>query len=143
LFIWAHNGHIAVGLEAWPSMGTILREAYGTNYFAIGQTFDHGMVAQAQMPAVAISPAAHGTSEATFREAGLPIFFLDFHAVPQSTALGRWLAQPQLIRSLGGALITSADAQNEMKTVLSRAFDALIFVYEARAAQWNLGPPQG
>jgi erythromycin esterase len=141
LFIWAHNDHVAVGLEGWPSMGTVLREAYGADYFVIGQTFDHGMVAQAQMPAADISPAAPGTSEAIFREAGLPIFFLNFRTGPRNAALGRWLALPQLIRSLGGAPITATDAQTEMETVLSRAFDALIFVYEARPARWNLGSP--
>jgi erythromycin esterase len=138
ILVWAHNDHIAVGMEQWPSMGTILRKAYEKDYFAIGQTFDHGMVAQAQVAAVDIPAAAPGTSEATFREVGVPIFFLNLHTVPQGSALGRWLAQPQLIRSLGSALITSADAQNEMTTVLSRAFDALIFVDRARAARWVL-----
>ena len=141
VFIWAHNDHIAVGLEAWPSMGTLLRESYGAHYFAIGQTFDHGKVAQAGTAAADVSPAATGTSEAMFREARLPLFFLDFHAVPHSTALGQWLAQPQSIRSLGGNQITSADAQNEMTTVLPHAFDALIFIYETRAARWLLPPP--
>ena len=136
IFVWAHNDHIAVGLEEWPSMGTILRQSYGADYFAIGQTFDHGKVAQAQMGVADVGAAAPGTSEAMFGEAELPILFLDFHSVPQGTALGRWLAQPQLIRSLGGGPITSADAQNEMRAVLPRAFDALIFVYEARPAQW-------
>jgi erythromycin esterase len=70
VFIWAHNDHIAVGLEAWPSMGTILRESYGADYFAIGQTFDHGKVAEAQMEAADVSPAAPGTSEVAVSKNG-------------------------------------------------------------------------
>jgi hypothetical protein len=41
-----------------------------------------------------------------------------------------------LIRSLGGNAITPADAQNEMSTLLPRAFDAMIFIYNTRAAEW-------
>lgn len=135
VFVWAHNDHVAVGLEQWPSMGTILRESYGTDYFTIGQTFNQGMVAQAQMGAAYIGPARPGTSEAVFRAAEFPIFFLDFRTVPRNTVLGRWLAQPQWIRSLGGNAITTADAQNEMKAILPAAFDSLIFVNDARPAK--------
>lgn len=140
VFLWAHNAHIGVGLEAWPSMGTMLRQSYGSDYFTIGQTFDHGSVGQPRLTPAAIPPATGNASEIIFRQAGASPFFLDFSEVPLHSGLGYWLAEPHGIRSLGGDL-TATDLQNgEIETVLPSAFNAITFVDVSHPAQWFQTP---
>jgi erythromycin esterase len=135
VFIWAHNAHVAVGLEAWPSMGTFLRQSYGSDYFAIGQTFDHGSVSNTG-ELTAIPPAIGNASEVIFRKAGMSPFFLDFKEVPQHSQLGRWLFQLNGVRSFGAERIRAADVQDEIPVVLPLSFDAITFVDTSHPAQW-------
>jgi erythromycin esterase len=135
VFLWAHNGHVGVGLEAWPSMGTILRQSYGSDYFTIGQTFDHGSVSQPEGE-TKIPPAIGNASEVIFRKVGMSPFFLDFREVPRHSQLGRWLFQPNGIRSLGAGTIGAAEVQNEIAATLPLSFDAITFIDTGHPVQW-------
>jgi hypothetical protein len=137
IFLWAHNAHIGIGLEAWPSMGTMLRQSYGSDCFTIGQTFDHGSVGQPRLSPAAVPPATGNAGEVIFRQAGASPFFLDFGDVPPHSVLGRWLTEPHGIRSFGGEPIAAANVQNgEIETVLLSAFNAITFVDASHSAQW-------
>jgi erythromycin esterase len=139
VFLWAHNGHVGAGLMPWTSMGTLLRANLRTNYFAIGQTFDHGGVSVYAAAPVNIPATSGNASEAIFREAGTSPFFLNFAAVPPRTPLGQWLAQLHGIRTIGFlskanvAELSKSDG-GEAELLLPHAFDAITFVDAGHAA---------
>jgi hypothetical protein len=133
-FLWAHNGHVGVGLEAWPSMGTYLRNRLGSAYFAIGQTFDRGGVSLARFPSITLPPSSGNDSEVILRQPGTSPFFLDLRSIPRASPLGQWLSQPHGIKEIG-AVSNLAQAQGgEAEVDLRRAFDALTFVAVGHAA---------
>ncbi len=134
-FLWAHNGHVGVGAEPWTSMGTYLRAALRSNYFVIGQTFDHGDVSLQTNPPAYVKPGRGNASEVVLRQAGVSPFFLNFADVPPRSALAQWLAQPHGIREIG-AVWKASDLENagEWEVRLPRAYDAITFVTDAHAA---------
>lgn len=133
-FLSAHNGHVATAdLAPWTPMGTYLRAALKANYFAIGQTFDHGSLFVYEAAPANVPPAQGNASEVIFRQAIAP-FFLDFATVPKSTPLGRWLAQPHGLRTIGGVLKATDVPTDEPAVPLTSAFDAIIFVDNTHAA---------
>jgi hypothetical protein len=67
------------------------------------------------------------TGDAILAAAGMPVFFLDMHAVPPTSALGRWLAGPHLF-------LNDPESQPQ-PAILSRAYDGLIFLDSARPAR--------
>lgn len=135
VFLWAHNGHVGVGVEPWTSMGTYLRSALRSNYFVIGQTFDHGDLSLQSNPPAYVQSAQGNASEVVLRQAGVSPFFLNFADVPPRSALGAWLAQPHGIREIG-AVWKASDLENagEWEVRLPRAYDAIAFVDAAHAA---------
>ncbi|MBX7052761.1 MAG: erythromycin esterase family protein [Flavobacteriales bacterium] len=42
MFLWAHNGHVALQFRKLPVMGTYLKKIFHDQYYAIGFVFDHG-----------------------------------------------------------------------------------------------------
>ncbi len=134
VFLWAHNGHVGAGLMPWTSMGTHLRAALRSNYFAIGQTFDHGGMSVVHGAPANVPPAQGNASEVIFRQAAISPFFLDFASVPRNTPLGQWLAQPHGVRTIG-AVRNSANVPNDEPAVpLASAFDGITFIDNAHAA---------
>lgn len=141
VFLWAHNGHVGVDSETQVSMGTHLRAALHSNYFTIGQTFDHGELSLQRNPPAYVGPAQGNGSEVVLRQAGLSPFFLNFADVPAGSALGRWLAKPHGIREIGAVWKASEDiARAEWEVALPHAYDAITFVNDAHAAHsFDLG----
>jgi erythromycin esterase len=133
VFLWAHNAHVGVGVESWKSMGTYLRKSLGSNYFAIGQTFDHGDLSIQRSSAYVPSSIGNG-SEVIFRQAGISPFFLNFADLPPESAISKWLAEPRGIREIGAVWKASDVPDDEPAFRLPIAFDAITFVDAAHAA---------
>ena len=56
-------------------------------------------------------------------------------AVPVTSDLRRWLAEPHLYRALGAVWNITDPEANAMQESMSNAYDGLIFVDEGHAAQ--------
>jgi erythromycin esterase len=145
LVLWAHNGHVRLSEEMGiKSMGGWLRQRFGRKLYVLGFAFRQGEVRAVGMEKGRLSggpvnhkvpPSPEGTGDAVFSAAGMPLLFLDLRAVPEASALGRWLAEPHLYHSLGAGWIKDDPDSNLQPAAISKAYDGLIFVEEGHAAQ--------
>jgi erythromycin esterase len=145
LVLWAHNGHVRLSEQMGiKSMGGWLRQRFGPKLYVLGFAFRQGEVRAVSMEKGKFSggpvnhkvpPSPEGTGDAIFSAAAMPLLFLDLRAVPEASALGRWLAEPHLYHSLGAGWIKDDPESNLHPEVLSKAYDGVIFVEEGHAAQ--------
>lgn len=147
IVLWAHNAHIATAshMALLPTtMGQHLRRAFGDQMRVLGFAFDRGEFRSvplrrdgrapgAPIP-IRVPPSRPNRAEALLRLTGLPRFILDLRAVPAASALGRWLAEPQTMRAMGGAYVAADDVTAYGTSVLPEAFDALVFIEESSAS---------
>ncbi len=146
LVIWAHNGHVAATSDAlgYQTMGSHLRQSFGTGMVVFGLTFDSGTVRAFQMTGgritgrptpLPVAPAGFGFSEYAFHLAGMPRFILPLRNINATSALGRWLAQPQRIEMIGAVFDPALPHQHEVEIILPQAFDALVYFDKSDASQ--------
>jgi erythromycin esterase len=135
--VWAHNFHIAAYPSlGFTSMGSVLRQRFGRNYYAVGFAFDHGAVSPNGVFAPIVVPPAYPlTAEAILREVQTPAYALNLDAVPIHSPLGRWLNRPEPIQAFGSIGGPQDLRQRFALVQLPRLYDALIFVHESHAPQ--------
>lgn len=148
IVLWAHNAHVVTAPFArdFISMGQHLRNIYGDKLRSVGFVFDRGEVLAIPFKGGHVSPSLPGltpiklppakpnSADALLSATGLPLFLLDLRAVPATTSLGRWIADPQALRNFGKFYALDDPSAAYQSTVLSKAFDALLFVKETNAA---------
>ena len=130
IVVWGHNYHlrydnaaIAPRAEVFPgvaarSMGSWVRERFGSRVYTIGQyEFEGGSVDNARKPYV-ISPAVEVSLERRLAASGLPVAFVDLKSASGQREL-RWLNEPVGARYNG---------QYEQTLVPIRQYDALLFL---------------
>jgi len=144
IVLWAHNGHVGAFTAGHRSMGSYLRETYGPKLYALGFAFNSGEIRAVKMTSgrmsgraipLPVTPAQAGTGDAVLHQAGLPLFFLDFHAVPLSSVLGGWLASPHPFRMPGAAWDPAEAAMFAQPVVLQTTYDGLIYVDVSHASR--------
>ncbi|MFY9737470.1 MAG: erythromycin esterase family protein, partial [Candidatus Cybelea sp.] len=141
--LWAHNGHIGATAElSYHSMGTYLRQRYGTDYYTIGQTFGSGTVraiVQGQgLKTVTIPPRASDTIAALFGPLDA-VAFLDLRGLRPGSPLQTFFSSSHGIQEIGGAV----DPQHPpypMQIVAPNSFDGLVYVPTSTASTYGVGP---
>src|SRR5262249_30692117 len=122
IVVWAHNIHIA-RLDSLPSMGTYLSRHYQDGYRPIGLSFYKGSFTVFGPPhAMSLSAPAAGTYNATFANAGSPLYALAIGQTPPGPVTA-WAHGPhELINyGVGGQDLT-------MHGSLQSWYDAIVFV---------------
>ena len=144
IVLWAHDGHIGAFTAGHRSMGSYLRETYGSKLYALGFAFDSGEIRAVKMTGgrmsgqavpLPVPPAQAGTGDAVLHQAGLPLFFLDFHAIAPGSVLGGWLASPHPFRMPGAAWDPAEAALFAQPVVLQTTYDGLIYVDVSHASR--------
>ncbi len=131
IVLWAANGHISYQSGG---MGDLLRRKFGGRYHVLGFSFRRGQVRAMPGPTAHSVPAApQGTGNAVLGTAGMPLFYLDLRAVPNSSALGKWLTSPHLFVQIGAKWSTDSLESNLYATTLAACYDSFIFVDEGHA----------
>ncbi len=138
IVLWAHNAHVSMGSDSsYKWMGAWLRGRLRSGIYQLGFRFRAGTARAMSITAegknngvtnnlVPLSPA--GSGDAVLSAAGSPLFFLDLHSVRGETALGRWLRQPHLFRSLGAIWYEQTPDLHFQLEVLTDLYDGIIFV---------------
>ncbi|MBA3826791.1 MAG: erythromycin esterase family protein [Ktedonobacterales bacterium] len=99
IVLWAHDTHIGTFQNAgsttppYITMGEYLRQRYGAAYFAIGQTFYAGDFNTPGGNTHHLDAPTANSGNAVLCSLGMPLYFLDLHAIPASNAR-TWLDQP-------------------------------------------------
>jgi erythromycin esterase-like protein len=73
--------------------------------------------------------------DALFASTGMARFVLDFRQVSPSSALGRWLARPRMIREPGWTYDLDNEWDGYERKILPASYDCIIFVAESSATR--------
>ena len=129
LVLWAHNFH--VGTYSGSSMGSSLRQRYGSEMVIFGFSFDRGgfTAIGSGMLGPQLQPDGPATGwEAFFRKAEKPLFFLDLRR-PFSPQAAAYLAQNQRMWSIGASWDASKIELNHRPLIwLKTAYDVVIYI---------------
>ncbi|HVG24865.1 MAG TPA: erythromycin esterase family protein [Thermoanaerobaculia bacterium] len=140
--VWAHNAHVSTNdRSSYKPLGALLRNAYGTRYYALATSFNRGSF-RAQVPgstppdvrSFTLPAALPGTIDALLAAMRMPLAIVDLRAdAPPPVA--SWLAEPRRMHWIG-ALWSDANtgAQAFQPFVLTRDFDGVLFVENTSAA---------
>jgi erythromycin esterase len=142
--LWAHNGHVGTApANGSKSMGSYLREVFGNEMVVVAFALERGAIrAQAikdgkmRPPGEVKLTHAHPHSlDALFASTGMARFVLDFRQVSPSSALGRWLARPRMIREPGWTYDLDNEWDGYERKILPASYDCIIFVAESSATR--------
>lgn len=150
MVVWAHNGHIATlnygnGI---PAMGAHLRAFYGKSYYALGFAFNQGSFQSRNMDDKSdqngalmefkVGPEPKGAVGWYLSQPGIKDFILDLRSAPQEGPVGRWLAAPLPMRSIGSGFSTKWNSEQYLApTSLAQNFDGIVFIETTTRARPN------
>jgi erythromycin esterase len=138
MIVWAHNGHIALNPgEQGKSMGALLRQRFGENFYSVGFALAGGEVRAVGSDGLSIyhmPPAPEGTGDEVLALARLPSFFLDIRRLPEDSFLWKWLIEPHRFYTIGARWNDALPDSNISVFSPSRSFDGLVFFREGRAS---------
>ncbi|MBS1825778.1 MAG: erythromycin esterase family protein [Acidobacteria bacterium] len=133
IILWAHSGHLTREPGS-QSAGEILAKTYGKDYFILGFTFHQGAVrASPGQSEHAVPPAPTGSGSDVFTKASIPLFLLCATTPPPTSALGKWIAQPQLFYHFGAYWNTRSLDANLARITLKDSYDCFIHTRESTA----------
>lgn len=146
LILWAHNTHVETALPMTKSMGSYLREQFGSEMISAGLSFYGG-----SFNAVAYNSAKKRSGdirvqkidappadsyEAYFHSAGMPRFVLDLRlAELQAGPELEWLAGPHPFRSIGVAYDATRPLDYCYQARLADEFDLVFFIDETTSSK--------
>lgn len=132
--LWAHDGHVTAfdyTMPSWHPLGTRLRAALGSRYFAVGTVVGGGTFRARPapgVPAVVMQfPERAMPANELFSSVG-HAFFLNFASLAPSSELRKWLDKPRDVFMAGGTVIPGAEVTVSLPLI--RAFDAVVFLPE-------------
>lgn len=136
--IWAHDGHVATsgGMQMrWKTMGAILRESIGSDYYAIGSTFGYGSLRAKTVPGlnvrstvVSIPQNIRTTIQEALDGAKRAVYVQIRNRAIDSTTTP-WLHQPQTMWAFGGVVSARELQQSGLWTFIpADTFDGLIYI---------------
>lgn len=147
--VWAHNGHISAGDEnaIYPPFGWHLRRFYGSEYYALGFSFNQGGFqsrnlqtqdsAQRLLTAFTVKPAPADTIDWFLAQTNLKTFLIDFSLERHNPELNEWLAAVQPMRSIGSGYTPDFEQNYFVPTILGKEFDGLFFIDTTTRARPN------
>jgi erythromycin esterase len=134
LVLWAHNRHVAT--DSIHQQGSYLRTRFGDDMVVFGFAFDRGgftAVGANGLGSHSIDYSIDEGWERFFRQAGKPLFFLDFRN-PPSPAVDAYLERRQTTWSIG-ALWHPELAHVRWTVAMQRAFDVIIYIEQVTASR--------
>ncbi len=145
IVLWGHDGHInhmAREAEAPPSLGYLLKERMGDEYYSVAFSFGRGGFQARDLDQEGIlaehrvaDPQA-GTLDWQLAAVGLPAFWLDHSRLQGFQEAERWLGAEQPYRSVGGLYRPSDPAQFMGDLIVPAKYaDAFIFLSETSRAR--------
>jgi len=144
--IWAHNQHITSGGRQ-PSLGSHLRDYYGSEYYAVGFSFNQGsfqaMEAQPKDPgrpgpvSFTVNPAPVDSIDWYLAETKAKAGFIDLRAAAKNQAIADWIGAAHPMRAFGAVFDPKDEKRYVVSTVLKQGFDGLFFVDTTTRARPN------
>jgi erythromycin esterase len=141
--VWAHDSHVAARQTgSYPPMGGFLRKAFGTEYYALAQSFERGAF-QAQLPNVrppdvrelTLPAAAAGTIDWFLGRASSGPAIIDLRGETEAR-IAEWLQMPHRMYWVGAIFSPDwAAPQWTQPFVLARDFDGIAFVKSTTRAR--------
>lgn len=147
--LWAHNSHIAADTTNpdYPSIGSYLRRFYGSEYYALGFSFNQGsfQAREAQpkdstrrmLLAFTANPAPARSVDWFLTQTGARTFVVDIRPPSDHADLGKWLTTPHPMRDIGSVYEASAEPYFFAPTILQRRYDGLLFIDTTTRARPN------
>jgi erythromycin esterase len=141
IVVWAHNDHIG---KRKGSFGGYLQATYGSEYYALGTTFNQGAFQAREMAKdvtigalkeFSVGPAVEGSIEWYLNRTGIRNFIVDLRNTAKPEAIEQWLGTPRRMRSIG--LGFYGDAQSYVRVNLPQTFDGLAFIETTTRARPN------
>jgi erythromycin esterase len=131
--LWAHNGHIGASSNelSYRTMGTYLRSRYGSDYYAIGQSFGSGTVRAIvrghglQVVTVPVNPA--DTTAALF-SALHAAAFVDLRGLAVGSALQTYFSKKHHVEEIGALIDPQHPEYQLLPMVIPSSFDGLVFM---------------
>ena len=139
--VWAHNDHIGKRKGAF---GGYLQSIYGSEYYALGTTFNQGAFQAREMAKdvtigalkeFTVGAAAEGSIEWYLNRTGIKNFIVDLRNTKKPEAIEQWLSTPRRMRSIG--LGFYGDMQSYVRVNLPQTFDGLAFIETTTRARPN------
>jgi erythromycin esterase len=141
MFLWAHNGHVALGDTSFVSLGRLLRQRWGQGLLVIGFAFAEGGFQAVDAEQFAgprgflVPPIGNEDVTAPFVAAGLDLAFLDLRSLPPGAK--QWFSSAHILREVGSVFYEGEALA--WPAVITDRFDALVFVRHTTRAHY-LGP---
>jgi predicted amidohydrolase YtcJ/erythromycin esterase-like protein len=138
--VWAHNLHVAT---VPYSQGTYMRRHWGDDVRIFGFVFDGGgfqardLDGGSALRNFTAPPAAEGTLEAAFTQAGVGLVALDLRNLPAGGPAHAWFETWRPTRNIGSMYSEPNAHWYFYRGRASREYDALLFVPSTTAAHPN------
>jgi len=139
IILWAHNGHIGMGLgEKFRTMGSHLRDIYGDEMIVVGFAFYEGEFTAIKLHQNSFGrlskhtapPAIEESYEWYFHSAGIPRMIINLKDISNSTDNVGWLIEPHKFRSIGSAYDETIPDSYFYTTSITQEFDIIIYFDE-------------
>ncbi len=139
IYIWAHNAHVAKTRQKDIdiTMGMILGEKHGDDYFNIGFVFNQGGFQALDPKATGqqkgklveflVSGATEGYVGHLLAKTNVASFFLDLRKLPRGSEADHWFNVPRMLRWTGAVYSDELEAKHPPRH-LTKSYDSLIFV---------------
>ena len=152
IVVWAHNAHISTD-PGWPSIGSIMRRRYGSQYFPCALTFTRGSFQSRLMKAddpnyfgalqeFTVGEPRPGTWENELAAIRSGDYFLNLRgATAADPALKQWAAELRPSFMAGGGYIPDLDAaalqehDDASRFSLSASFDGIFHIENTTRAR--------
>jgi|SRR5919205_497943 erythromycin esterase len=141
IVLWAHNDHVA---KDKGRLGGYLQSAYGSDYYALGFSFNQGAFQARELAAnvtigalkeFTVGAAPEGSVEWYLNRAGIGNFIIDFRNTAKTAVIEQWLTNPRRMRSIGLGFVN--DRSTFQRVNLQQTFDGLAFIETTTRARPN------
>jgi erythromycin esterase len=135
--VWAHNGHVGTTPElSYLPMGSYLRQAFGSAYYVIGQTFGSGtvraFVSQEGLQPVRV-PLNSGDTTVELFAPLRAVAFIDVRSLQRNSALQAFFATQHGVSEIG-SMMDPAHPAGGMPMVVPKSFDGLVYMPTSTAS---------
>ena len=142
IVLWAHNDHLRnTKYGDVRSMGSYLRQKYGTQLVNFGFAFNEGSFRAVEigksLHEFTVPPAPEGTLDHALATTGIPLFAIDLRRLPNDSLAARWFAEPHKSRSIGWGFSNSLEPFLWRPGPPKSDFDVLLFVEKTTTSRPN------
>lgn len=139
VLFWGHNGHVATLRRSGKDYmtGAHLKTSIGPRYRSVGFVFGEGAfravdAEDGRLKTFTVSAPKPGSLDASFRETGIPVFFLDVAALDAETR--KWLSATRPVRGVGAGYDARFPDRYYEDLPMGMLYDGLAFVDKLSAA---------